>query len=63
MTHFGLCQNGKFDKNTLRRNLALESFSRIRGPFLAGVMDGCSDYGLGDANYGLECYLRGLPKG
>ena len=26
-------------------------------------MDGCSDYGLADQNYGLECYLRGLPPG
>lgn len=26
-------------------------------------MDGSSDYGLSDANYGLECYIRGLPEG
>lgn len=26
-------------------------------------MDGSSDYGLADQNYGLECYIRGLPAG
>jgi len=45
------------------QNIRLESFGRIRGPFLAGVMDGSADYGLADANYGLECYIRGLPAG
>ncbi|KAH0570574.1 Homing endonuclease [Spironucleus salmonicida] len=53
----------QFTKDKLRQNIRLESFSRIRGPFLAGIMDGSSDYGLADQNYGLECYIRGLPAG
>ncbi|CAL6018133.1 Homing_endonuclease [Hexamita inflata] len=60
---FNLVQNDTYTKTKLVQNIRFESFSKIRGPFLAGVMDGSADYGLADANYGLECYVRGLPEG
>lgn len=50
----------KYNKEGLKPGVYLESFSRIRGPFLAGILDGSSDYGLSDINHGLECYVRGL---
>ena len=60
---FNLCQGNSFNKTAVAQNIRFESFSKIRGPFLAGVMDGSADYGLADSNYGLECYIRGLPAG
>lgn len=52
----------RYVKDSLNPNIYLESFSRIRGPFLAGVLDGSSGYGLSDINHGLECYVRGIAS-
>ncbi|TNJ26967.1 Homing endonuclease [Giardia muris] len=62
MTSFGLYDAGsrRYTKDRLSKAVYLESFSRIRGPFLAGILDGSSGYGLSDINHGLECYVRGI---
>lgn len=64
MIQFGMydARTKRYVKDSLNPQIYLESFSRIRGPFLAGILDGSSGYGLSDINHGLECYIRGIAS-